>query len=94
MNKIYTFHLTNLKNQILETKFCTDKNTALKVKQAYLAKFLVGYGEIYDNISEEKHLEILKQKNLKELEEIANEAYYNKELDYKFKICECKNVAI
>lgn len=90
MNKIYKFDLVNLKNQILETKFYFDKQKALEAKRLYLAKFLVGYNEIYDNMSENEHLKILQRKSLIELEQIANEAYFNNELDYKFIIYECK----
>ncbi|EAJ7828144.1 hypothetical protein BCZ83_07565 [Campylobacter upsaliensis] len=69
-----------------EIKFFSDLSEALENLRIYYAEFLVGYGVLWGDISEEEHRELMLTKSLNELREIAKEAYFNKELDYIFEL--------
>lgn len=66
--------------------FFNDLSEVLENLRIYYAEFLVGYGVSWEEISEEEHRKIMLAKSLNELKEIAEEAYFNKELDYIFEL--------
>ena len=65
-----------------------SKQEALENYRILLATYLVGYGVLWDNISEEEHKKRLLAKNLEELKDIESKALFNKELDYKISLVE------
>lgn len=72
----------------LEWMFCESYDEALERKRRNLATYLVGYGVIWDDIDEKEHERQLLDLSLVDLEQMANEAYCNKELDYRVEIFE------
>ncbi|MBS4276161.1 hypothetical protein [Campylobacter vulpis] len=66
----------------------SSKQEALEKYRILLATYLVGYGVLWDNISEEEHEKRLLAKNLEELKDIESKALFNKELDYKISLVE------
>lgn len=76
--------------EILEFNLCDNYNEALEIKRKKLATYLVGYRVSWDYISEERHEKELLALNLTELENMADEAYANKELDYGVEIVNFK----
>lgn len=81
----------NRSDEILqEIKLFGDLSEALENLRIYYAEFLVGYGVLWEDISEEEHRKLMLGKSLNELKETAEEAYINKELDYIFELVSVK----
>ena len=76
--------------KMLEMNLCKNYNEALEIKRKKLATYLVGYGVSWDYISEKQHEKELLALSLIELENMADEAYANKELDYGVEIVDFK----
>lgn len=76
--------------KLIESFSFETKQEALEEYRILLANYLVGYGVICDNISEEEHAKELLKKSLHELKAMEFEAIFNKELDYKISFIECR----
>ncbi|MFQ6341425.1 hypothetical protein [Campylobacter sp. VTCC 70190] len=68
-----------------------SKQKALEKYRILLVTYLVGYGVVYDDISEETHKTELLAKSLKELKTMELEAICNKEFDYKITVFDNKS---
>ena len=76
--------------EVVEINLCKNYDEALKIKRKQLATYLVGYGVSWDFISDDEHEKELLNLSLDELENMASEAYANKEFDYGVKIVNLK----
>lgn len=78
-------------DELLERKVVSSKQEALKQRREWLIEFLVGYGVVWDDISEEEHKAELSSLSDEELEELSEEARFNKELDCDVVISKIKS---
>lgn len=75
--------------KLIESFSFKSKQEALEKYRILLATYLVGYGVLWDNISEKEHEKRLLAKSLEELKDIETKALFHKELDYKISLVEC-----